>query len=157
MTIEAPVLVLNPHLAVVQTAKLQRPEVDVPDAVVDLLQADVFTDAHDRHVHPAAVPRNPAVGADVPDFKPIGILERRRAVRHGPRRQPVAGGRRLLVERLARAFVVELLAKDVERPLLRREAARRYGGGSWGGWHMSPAGYVAGTGTSRGATAAGGC
>ena len=75
MTIEPPVLVLNPHPPFVQTAQLQRPEVDVPDPVVDLLQPDVFADAHDRHVHPAAVPPNPAVGADVPDFEPIGEIE----------------------------------------------------------------------------------
>src|SRR5215468_5535056 len=34
----------------------------------------------------------------------------------------------LLVERLVRPFMVELLAKDVKRPLLRREAARRRAG-----------------------------
>src|SRR5262245_65461245 len=119
---------LNPHPPFVQSAKLQRPEVDVPDPVVDLLQPDVFTDAHDRHVHPAAVPPNAAVSADVPDFKPIGILERRHAVRQRPRRRCVARGRRLLVERLVRSFVGELLTKGVELPLLRREAARRRGG-----------------------------
>jgi hypothetical protein len=44
---------------------LQRPEVDGPDPVVDLLQSHVLADTHDRHVHPAAVPPNPAVGAAV--------------------------------------------------------------------------------------------
>jgi hypothetical protein len=35
MTIESPVCVLNPHALLVQAAQLQRPEVHVPDPVVD--------------------------------------------------------------------------------------------------------------------------
>src|SRR5262245_53574430 len=111
MTIESSVLVLNGHPPFVQAAKSQRPEVDVPDAVVDLLQSDVFGDAHDRDVHPPAVPANAAVGADIADFKAIGILERWRPIRHRPQRRRVARGRYLLVERFVRPLLVELLAK----------------------------------------------
>src|SRR2546427_241625 len=78
-TIESPVLVLNPHVALAQAAEPQRPKVHVPDPVVDLLQAHILTDADGRHVHPARVPSNAAVGADVADFEPIGVLERRQA------------------------------------------------------------------------------
>src|SRR6266404_1133685 len=123
-TIESPVLVLNPHVALAQSAEPQRPKVHVPDPVVDLLQAYILADGDGRHVHPARVPSNAAVGTDVADFEPIGVLERRQAVRHGPRRRRIARGRGLLVERLVRPLVVELRAKDVEAPLLRREAAR---------------------------------
>src|SRR5207249_7244356 len=112
MTIESPVLVLNPYAALVQAAKLQRPEVDVPDPIVDLLQPDVLADAEDRHVHPAAVPANAAVGANVPNLEAIRVLERWQPIGHRSERRRVARGRRLLVERLVRPLVVELLAKD---------------------------------------------
>src|SRR5207249_10122435 len=78
-TIESPVLVLNPHVAPAQSAEPQRPKVHVPDPVVDLLQAHILTDADGRHVHPARVPANAAVGADGADFEPIGVLERRQS------------------------------------------------------------------------------
>src|SRR5437879_5944408 len=123
-TIEPPVLVLNPHMALAQTAESERAEVDVPDPIGNLLQADVLSDTDGGHVHPAAVPPNAAVGADVPDLEAIRILERRQPVRHRSRRRRVACGRELLVERLVRPLVVEILAKDIEAPLLSGEAAR---------------------------------
>src|SRR2546426_2269369 len=121
--IESPVLVLNPHVALAQTAEPQRPKVDGPDAVVDLLKADVFADADSGHVHPPAVPPNAAVGAHVAHLEAIGVLERRQPVGHWPRRRGVVRCRGLLVERLVRPLVVELLAKDVEAPLLSDQAA----------------------------------
>src|SRR5207249_6659630 len=123
-TIELPVLVLNPHMALAQTAEAQRPKVDVPDPVVDLLEADVFADADRGDVDPAAVPPHAPVGADVPDFEAVRVLEGRQPIRHRPRRRAVARCRRLLVERLMGPLVIELLAEDVEAALLRRETAR---------------------------------
>src|SRR6266852_6809633 len=124
-TIELPVLVLNAQVSLAQPAEPQRPKVDVPDPVVDLLEADVFADADRRDVDPAAVPANAAIGADIPHLEPIRVLERRRAIRHRARRRFIARRRRLLIERLMRALVVELLAEDVEAALLRRQAPRR--------------------------------
>src|SRR5438876_6450213 len=124
-TIELPVLVLNPHMALAQTAEAQRPKVDVPDPVVDLLEADVFADADRGDVDPAAVPPHAPVGADVPDFEAVRVLEGRQPIRHRPRRRAVTRRRRLLVERLMGPLVIELLAEDVEAALLRRETARR--------------------------------
>src|SRR6266702_4294341 len=98
-TIELPVLVLNPHMALAQTAEAQRPKVDVPDPVVDLLEADVFADADRGDVDPAAVPPHAPVGADVPDFEAVRVLEGRQPIRHRPRRRAVTRRRRLLVER----------------------------------------------------------
>src|SRR2546425_8686182 len=123
--IESPVLVLNAHVPLAQTAEPQRPKVDVPDPVRNLLQAHIFTDADGGDVHPPAVPPNAPIGADVADFEAIGVLERRQPVRHRARRWRIARGRRLLVERLMRPLVVELLAKDIEASLLRGKTARR--------------------------------
>src|SRR6266851_5952100 len=123
--IESPVLILNPHVTLAQAPETQRPKVNVPDAVRDLFQADIFPDADGGDVHPPAVPPNAAVGADVADFEAIRVLERWQPVRHRPVRRGVAGRRRLLIERLVRALVVELLPKSIEAALLRGEAARR--------------------------------
>src|SRR5437867_13282837 len=112
MTIESPVRVLNPHAPLVQAAQLERPEVHVPDPVVEFLQPDVLADADDRHVHPATIPPDPPVGADVPDLEAIRALERRQPGRHRPRRARVTPGWRLPVERLARALVSELVERD---------------------------------------------
>ena len=87
-----------------QAPQLERPEVDIPDPVVDLLQPDVLTDADGGHVDPAAVPPNATVGADVADFEAIGILERRDLRGYRPNRPGVARRRRLLIERLVGAF-----------------------------------------------------
>src|SRR5213083_1088177 len=124
-TVEPAVLILNSHLTLAQTAELEGAEVHVPEAVIDLLQAHVFADADRGDVDPPAVPPNATVGADVADFEAIGILERWQPVGHRSRRGRVAGRRRLLVERLVRPLLIELLAKDIEAPLLRGEAAGR--------------------------------
>src|SRR6266496_1073797 len=74
---ESAIGILNSHVALVQTAKLKRPEVHVPDAVVDFLKAHVFADAHGGYVDPAPVPADAAVGADVTHFEAVGIFQRR--------------------------------------------------------------------------------
>src|SRR5262245_51488719 len=108
-TIESPVFVFNPHVALVQSAEPQRPEVDVPDSVVDLLQSDILADTDRRDLDPLTVPANAAVPTDVPDLDPIGILERRQPVRHRPGRGSIALRRGRPVERVMRSLVVELL------------------------------------------------
>src|SRR5262244_708267 len=123
LTTESAVLVLNPHVSLVKAAEPQWPKVDGPDPVRDLLQSNVLAGADGRYVHPAAVPSNPAVGADVARLEPVRILERRQPVRHRPRRWRVARGRRLVVQRFVRPLVIELLAEDVEASLLRGQAA----------------------------------
>src|SRR3990170_2909309 len=79
--------ILDAHLALVQASELQWPEVDAPDAVVDLLQPHVLADAHAGDVDPGALlPANAAVGAHVAHLESIGVLERRELRRHLPRR-----------------------------------------------------------------------
>src|SRR6266436_1831344 len=127
--IESPVLVFNPHMPLAQTPEPQRPKVNVPDPVRNLFEAHVFADADGRDVHPPTVPPHAAVGADGADFEAIRVLERRQPVGHRSVRRGVAGGRRLLIERLMRALVVELLPKSIEAALLRRETAGRWARG----------------------------
>src|SRR5437667_2780007 len=124
-TIEPPVVILNPQVPLAQAAEAQWPKVHIPDPVVDLLEADVFADANRGDVDPATVPPNAPVGADIPHLESIRVLQWRQAIGHRPRGGVITRCRRLLVECLMRALVVELLAKDVEAALLRREAPRR--------------------------------
>src|SRR5439155_884663 len=84
-TIELPVLVLNPHMALAQTAEAQRPKVDVPDPVVDLLEADVFADADRGDVDPAAVPPR----RELRQARQRGGGERHAVVAANPPRQPI--------------------------------------------------------------------
>jgi hypothetical protein len=72
-------LVLDSHMPLEQLAELEGAEVDGPDPITDLLKAHVFADANRGDVHPAAVPANATVGADVADFEAVGILEWRAA------------------------------------------------------------------------------
>src|SRR2546423_8993449 len=98
-TIEFPVLVLNPHVALAQATEPERPKVHVPDPVVDLFKTDIFTDANGGHIHPSAVPSNAPISADVPDFEAVRVLQRWQAIWHRSRRRGVARRRRLLIER----------------------------------------------------------
>jgi len=61
-TIESAVRILNPHMPLAQPAEPQQAEIDVPDPIRNLLQADVFPDADGGDVHPPTVPPNAAVG-----------------------------------------------------------------------------------------------
>ena len=82
MAPESPELVFNFHVPFVEAAEFEGSEVDVPDSVVDLLEADILANAHDAHVHPGSVPADTAVGTDVTHLEAIRVLERRRPVRH---------------------------------------------------------------------------
>ena len=127
-SLQSPIRVFDAQVSLEQTAQLEGSEVNVPDSIVDLFEADVFANADGRDVHPAVVPPDAAIRADVADFEAIGIFQRRELGRHLPDRGRVAGRRRLLIESLVRTLVIELLSKAVEATLLGSEAARRGAG-----------------------------
>src|SRR2546428_12516259 len=110
-------------MALEQAPELERPVVDIPDPIVDLLQAHVLTDADGRDVHPAAVPSDAAIRADVAHVEAIGIFQRGERRWHLSARGSVARRRRLLIECLVWALMVELLAKIIE-PTLGGKTAR---------------------------------
>src|SRR5215831_21068848 len=122
-TIQAPVGVLNSHVPLVQAPEPEWPEVDVPDPVRDLLQADILSDADRGHVDPSTIPPNAAVPAHIPRLEPIGILEGWQPVRHRPVRGHVILSGCRLIQRLVRPLIVELLPKHIEAPLLRGQTA----------------------------------
>ncbi len=60
-----------------EATELEQSEVDVPDTVIDLFEADILTDAGGGDIDPLAIPSNAAVGADVADFEAVRIFEGR--------------------------------------------------------------------------------
>src|SRR3989442_2613880 len=63
---QSAIRVFDPHMALEQAPELERPVVDIPDPIVDLLQAHVLTNADGRDVYPAAVPSHAALSPDGP-------------------------------------------------------------------------------------------
>lgn len=58
MPFQTSISVLDSHVAFKEAAKLERSEVDVPDAVIDFLQADVLADADGGNVDGVYVRRS---------------------------------------------------------------------------------------------------
>src|SRR5437899_3484505 len=70
----------DPPAPFVQAAESNGAKMEIPEAVVDRLEADVFPDQDGTHGHGARVPRHRAAGADAPNFKVARILEQRQPV-----------------------------------------------------------------------------
>jgi hypothetical protein len=77
----------------VKTADFQATIVHLPDPVIDLFQADIFSGTDSRNLDPVGVPADPSAGIDIPCLKPIGILEGDDPAWHGPRGKGIDGGR----------------------------------------------------------------
>ena len=61
-----------------QSTELERAEVDVPDAVIEFFEPDIFARAGMRGVAPLAIPANAAIGTDIADLEPVRLFERRK-------------------------------------------------------------------------------
>jgi hypothetical protein len=72
MAPQAPERILDLHVPFVEAAEFEWSKIDVPDSVVDLLEAQVLADTHDADVDASAVPADAAIGADVADLEAIG-------------------------------------------------------------------------------------
>jgi hypothetical protein len=83
MAPKSPELIFNFHVALIEATDLERSEVDVPDAIVDLLEPDILPSANDADINPRSVPTNAAIGADVAYLEAIRILKGSKPVRHG--------------------------------------------------------------------------
>jgi hypothetical protein len=62
MTVKSTVLVLDLHRAFMESAEFEWAEEDVPDAIIDFLEADVFSDANSGDIDPTGVPAAAADG-----------------------------------------------------------------------------------------------
>lgn len=81
-------LAVQTIISLIQPPQQERAEEDRPDAVSHLLEAHELLGEHMTHVHPAMVPADSAVGADVAGLEVARILRRPERARIGPRRGP---------------------------------------------------------------------
>ena len=121
------VCVLNAHLPFEQPSELERPEVDVPPAIVDLLKADLLAGASKTDIHPRAVPADAAVVAHIPLLEVRRVLQRREPFREGSRRRRVDARRSPHPAGFVRPLLVVFLAEAVAAALLRAAARAREG------------------------------
>ena len=75
MSIEFTVGIFNLHVSFVQATELEWPKVDIPNAVVNFFQSNIFACADAGDVDPVAAPADATVGADVADFEAVWIFE----------------------------------------------------------------------------------
>jgi len=68
--------VLDEEGALVESAQAERAEVDIPFAVVDLDEPDVFLAQGLADIDPLLVPADAAVATDAADLVVAGILQR---------------------------------------------------------------------------------
>ena len=88
----ASLVIFDPELALVHSPELDRPEVYVPQTVVDFLESDVLTAERLSDADPMALPSNAAVAADEPDFEVTGVLDPRKLPRELSRRRVIGTG-----------------------------------------------------------------
>lgn len=81
------------EVAFVEPAEVKRAEVDGPDAVADLLEADSLATEQVRHEDLAALPADRGILGDETDLEVRRIRERPRRRRKGPGRGSVPTGR----------------------------------------------------------------
>ena len=65
-----------------EATELERTEVDIPDAVVDLFQAYVVAGTDGRDIDLVVFPTDATIGADVTHLEAIRIFQRRYFVGH---------------------------------------------------------------------------
>jgi hypothetical protein len=82
VSFQSSISILDSHVSFQEAPELERSEVDVPNAVVDLLEPDVLAGAHGGDAHPLAISTDATVGAHVASLEAIRILERWEARRH---------------------------------------------------------------------------
>ena len=88
------------QVVIVEPSEQDGAEVEGPDAVVDLFQANVLLDDAGADVDPALLPADAAIAADATDLEVAGILQRREPLGIGARGRLVEGGGCLIVEPL---------------------------------------------------------
>lgn len=101
-----------------EAAELQGAEVDVPQSVVDLLEADVLTGERVADVDPLAAPSDATVAAHQAQLEVRGVLEGREPIGKRSRRRLVYGSGCALRQGLVRPLVVEVVDEVVEATLL---------------------------------------
>ena len=112
-----------------EPANFQASIIHLPDPIIDLFQADIFSRANGGNLDPVGVPADSSAGIDIPGLKPIGILEGDDPARHRTRGGGIDGRRRPLVQSFVWTLAVEFQTEMVETALLGGHASRGWLGG----------------------------
>jgi hypothetical protein len=121
--------IFDAHVSFEEPAEFERAEVDIPDAIVDLLEADIFANAGVRDVDPLVVPPDAPVSTHIAHLEAVGVLERWQLVGHLPWGGFIAGGGGVHVECLVRTLMIERFTEVVELSLLGAKMCPRRSGG----------------------------
>lgn len=121
----------DPAAAFVEPPEPTIVKVDVPEPIVDGLEADVLLDQGVAHGDPVLLPADSPVPADEADLVVAGILRRPEARGHWARGRPIHRGGGPLPEGLVRALLV-IEGPPVREPDLLRAAGGGRGPGSFG-------------------------
>ena len=101
-------------------------EVDVPEVVVDLFEADELSGEYVADVDPAGVPSDASVPADPSDLEVSGVLDGGQVFRERSWRGRVYGSGGELSQRFVRSLLIVLEPERVEPSLLSGEVAGRW-------------------------------
>ena len=112
-----------------ESADFQASIIHLPDPVIELFQADIFSGADGGNLDPVGVPADPSAGIDIPSLKPIRILKGSDPARHRTRGGGINRRRRPLVQSFMRTLAVEFQTETVETALLGGHASSRRLGG----------------------------
>jgi len=78
------VVIFDRTLLFMEATEFDGSEVDFPEAVIDLLEADVLLGEEMADVDTAGVPADAAVVADAADLEVSGVVEGRQLLGEGP-------------------------------------------------------------------------
>jgi hypothetical protein len=126
---ELTIRILDAHMAFEPSPELEGAEGDVPDPIIDVLEADIAPGASDGDVDPLAVPLYAPGGADVAHLEAVGIVKRWPFIGHLPGGGFVTCCGCAHVERLVRPLMVALVAAVVALLLLGVQAGAGRAGG----------------------------
>jgi len=118
-------MVDDPPRRLVWATEPDRPEVHLPESVVDLLEADVQLGEDVAHVHPPAAPANAAVATHAPHFIMPRIRDRQERGGVRPQGRLVQTCGQALAEGFVPPLRVVALAEPVKAALLGRQRAPR--------------------------------
>src|SRR5271165_6759870 len=116
---------LQDELLAIESSQGKGGKVNVPVAIVGLLHGDEFSPQTLADKDLCAFPEEGSIRIHSLRLHVSVVFRFRDSIRIGPRRTVVARGRRLLLQRLMRALLVELLAEPIKGFLLRSPAGRR--------------------------------
>jgi hypothetical protein len=126
---ESTIGILDPPIAFEEPTEFEGSEVDVPHAIVDVLEADICPGTGDGDVDPWIVPPYATIGADVAHLEAVGRLERWQLVGHLPWGGFISGGGCVPVKRLMRTLVVERFTEAIELLLRCAKVCPGWSGG----------------------------